>query len=342
MQLMFPIDNLLFLATLVMLASWILTWVIRRYALAKNIIDHPNHRSSHSVPTPRGGGLAFVFVFLMILAYLYFQGVVINRQYVLIGAGLFLALLGFLDDRGHIGAGWRLLGHFFASILALHWIDGMPPVHIVAWTIQAGFLLNCLAVLYLVWLLNLYNFMDGIDGLASIEAVCVCIGMAMIYAMTRHDALIALPLILSAAVLGFLYWNFPPARIFMGDAGSGFLGFILGILSIQAAKIDPQFFWSWLILLGVFIVDATLTLLCRLIRGKKIHEAHRTHAFQHAAVHYQSHLKVTLFVLGFNIIWLWPLAWIVGLGYLDGFLGVCIAYAPLLGLALKFKAGRDA
>ena len=130
------------------------------------------------------------------------------------------------------------------------------------------------------------------------------------------------------------------ARIFMGDAGSGFLGFIFGVLSIQAAHVNPAFFWSWLILLGVFIVDASCTLFWRGMRREKIYQAHSTHAYQHASRRFGRHQPVTLRVLGINVAWLLPLAGCVALGYLEGVVGVVIAYTPLIILAFVFKAGR--
>ncbi|ERO64639.1 hypothetical protein P308_22955 [Pseudomonas piscis] len=148
------------------------------------------------------------------------------------------------------------------------------------------------------------------------------------------------PLLLAMAVLGFLYWNFPPARIFMGDAGSGFLGLVLGVLSIQAAWTSSKFFWVWLILLGVFIVDATFTLMRRLLRGDKVYEAHRSHAYQFASRRYGRHLPVTLAVLAINVLWLFPIAICVGLLGLDGMIGAVLAYVPLFVLAVRFHAGE--
>ena len=193
---------------------------------------------------------------------------------------------------------------------------------------------------YLVWLLNLYNFMDGIDGIASVEAICVCVGGALLYVLLGKPDLALLPLMLAAAVAGFLFWNFPPARIFMGDAGSGFLGIVLGIMSIQAGWVDPALFWSWVILLGVFVVDATFTLVRRLLRGDKVYEAHRSHAYQYASRHYGRHLPVTLAVGVINLAWLLPIALLVGTGRVDGVIGVVVAYAPLVLLAIKFHAGE--
>ena len=334
---------MIYLITAIFILSLALTWCLRRYALAKNIIDIPNHRSSHVVPTPRGGGVAFIVAFLLAIPWVGYLGfVVLPVGYALVGAGLCVAALGFFDDHGHISARLRLLGHFSASIFALFCLGGMPSMHFLGWTIPAGLFLNLLTVLYLVWLLNLYNFMDGIDGIAAIEALSVCLGGAILYGLNGDYTLMGLPCALAAAVGGFLWWNYPPARIFMGDAGSGFLGLVLGILSIQAAMIKQEFFWAWLILLGVFIVDATVTLLCRLFRGCAVYEAHCSHAYQHAVRRFGSHLWVTIGVLILNVCWLWPMAILVGKSTIGGFTGLCIAYVPLIILAVGFKAGKVA
>ncbi|RBL66728.1 glycosyl transferase, partial [Pseudomonas sp. MWU13-2625] len=185
---------------------------------------------------------------------------------------------------------WRLLAHFIAAIWALTWLGGLPAINVFGMDLNLSWLGHICAVFYLVWMLNLYNFMDGIDGIASVQAVSTCLGACVIYWFADAQSLIWLPLLLSMAVLGFLYWNFPPARIFMGDAGSGFLGLVLGVLSVQAAWSSSRFLWVWLILLGVFIVDATFTLIRRLVRGDKVYEAHRSHAYQFASRQFGRHL----------------------------------------------------
>lgn len=248
--------------------------------------------------------------------------------------------IGFLDDHGHISARWRLLGHFIAAAWALFWIGGLPPLVVAGFAVDLSWIGHMLAAVYLVWLLNLYNFMDGIDGIASVEAICVCLGSALLYWLTGHELIAFTPLLLAFAVVGFLYWNFPKARIFMGDAGSGFLGITLGVLSLQAAWVSPQLLWSWLILLGVFITDATWTLLRRLLRGDKVYEAHRSHAYQFASRQFGKHAPVTLVVAAINIGWLLPMALLVGNGTVDGFLGLLVAYLPLIALAVKFRAGE--
>jgi Fuc2NAc and GlcNAc transferase len=198
---------------------------------------------------------------------------------------------------------------------------------------------HILTVFYLVWMLNLYNFMDGIDGIASVEAICSCLCACVLYWAAGFDSLIVVPLVLVMAVSGFLYWNFPPARIFMGDGGSGFLGITLGLISLQAAWVSSEFFWVWLILLGVFIVDATVTLIRRALRGEKVYEAHRSHAYQFASRQYRRHLPVTLAVVAINLLWLLPIAACVVFWDLDGALGLILAYVPLVIMALRFHAG---
>lgn len=321
--------------------SFCLTAVLRRYALARSMIDVPNERSSHSVPTPRGGGVAIVIAFLISLAAMW-SGELIDTRFLLgaAGAGFFVAVIGFMDDHGHIVARWRLLAHFCAAAWALLWTGGLPPIEVAGFTLNLSWAGDIFALFYLVWLLNLYNFMDGIDGIASVEAVCVCLGACLLYWISGHQNLVWGPLLLAMSVLGFLSWNFPPAKIFMGDAGSGFLGVILGVLSLQATSAETRFFWAWVILLGVFIVDATFTLLRRLLRGDKVYEAHRSHAYQYASRRYGQHRSVTIAVGVINLLWLLPIALCVIRYGLDGALGVLLAYAPLLLMALRFRAGE--
>jgi len=321
--------------------AWLMTAMLRRYALSRSLLDIPNERSSHTLATPRGGGLSFVITFLVALSVLGGWGYVTPSVLVsLLGAGGLVALVGFMDDHGHIAARWRLLGHFIAAGWGLFWIGGLPPITIFGVPLSAAWLSIITGLLYLVWLLNLYNFMDGIDGMASIEAICVCLGGSLLYWLTGHAQEAVLPMLLAATVAGFLVWNFPPARIFMGDAGSGFLGIVLGLLALMAGWINPLLFWGWLILLGVFVVDATFTLARRLLRGDKVYQAHRSHAYQYASRRYAGHRPVSLAVAAINLGWLLPVASAVVLLKLDGALGTMVAYAPLVVLALIYQAGK--
>ncbi|MEX5320907.1 glycosyltransferase family 4 protein [Pseudomonas shirazica] len=322
-------------------ASWLMTAALRRYALSRSLLDIPNARSSHTLPTPRGGGLAFVVAFLVAMLGLGWGGYIAPAELVsLLGAGGLVALIGFMDDHGHIAARWRLLGHFAAAGWGLTWLGGMPPLTVFGLSLAPVWLSIVIGLLYLVWLLNLYNFMDGIDGIASIEAICVCLGASLLYWLTGHAQAAWLPMLLAATVAGFLFWNFPPARIFMGDAGSGFLGIVLGLLTLLAGWVNPLLFWGWLILLGVFVVDATFTLGRRLLRGDKVYEAHRSHAYQYASRRHGSHRPVSLAVAAINLGWLLPVAVAVVLLKLDGAMGTLVAYVPLILLAATYHAGK--
>jgi Fuc2NAc and GlcNAc transferase len=254
-------------------------------------------------------------------------------------SGGIVAVVGFVDDHRHVAARWRLLAHGVAAAIAV-WLLGAPiPPYAEAGTAVSA-LWVALVVLALVWLLNLYNFMDGIDGIAGIEAVTVCASAALVYRVTGAGIDAAPELLLAAAALGFLLWNFPPARIFMGDAGSGFLGLVLGVLAVRAGGVSSPLLWSWVILLGVFTVDATVTLLRRLARGDRVYEAHRSHAYQHAAKAVGRHGPASVAVALINLCWLFPWALLVGSGRVDAVLGVAFAYLPLVWLAWRLGAGR--
>lgn len=321
------------------ITSTVLTWLLRLYALKNSVMDVPNHRSSHSVPTPRGGGLAIVIGFLFYLFVCFTLHIIDGHEAIgYIGAGLMVAGIGFWDDHGHVSARWRLLCHIIASAWGLYWLGGLAPLVFFNQPIDLQWIGWGFAILYLTWLLNLYNFMDGIDGIAGIEAVTVCIGGVILYWVAAPEgSIFAVTILLMASVLGFLVWNFPSAKIFMGDAGSGFVGLMLGLLSVHAAKLDPELFWGWLILLGAFIVDATYTLLSRMARGERFYEAHCSHAYQTAARKFKSHKAVSLSFGVINLFWLLPIAFSVVEGWLNGVFGTIIAYLPLIYFAYLIR-----
>lgn len=318
-----------------------LTGAFRRFALRRNLMDVPNERSSHTVPTPRGGGLAIVVGFLGGALVLGAWNVVSWRTIIAVaGAGTLAAWIGFLDDRRSVASGKRLLVHFLAGAWGVGWLGGMAPLTLGGVAHDLGIVGGVLAVVGLAWLLNLYNFMDGIDGIAAIEAVSVCLSATILAKSTSSVGALALPLVLAAASAGFLVWNYPPAKIFMGDAGSGFLGLVLGLIAMSQAHDRPALFWSWLILLAAFIVDASITLLGRARRRIPLHQAHREHAYQHASRRLGRHAPVTLAIAAINVLWLLPIAWLVAGGRINEVLGTAIAYTPLLAAAVALRAGR--
>lgn len=321
--------------------SALLTGVLRRYALRTQLLDLPNARSSHTQPTPRGGGLAIVISFSLALTTVWLAGLVSTRVVAAAGVGgLMIAGIGYLDDRHDLPARWRFPVHLIAAGVALGWLGGFPPLPLPGPELGFGWFGIPLGMLCIVWLLNLYNFMDGIDGIAGVEAVTVAASAALLLWVRGDGAMAGVLLLLAAAVLGFLAWNWPPAKIFMGDVGSAYLGFVLGVLALATSAEGLLNLWVWLILLAVFITDATVTLLRRLLRGERWYEAHRTHAYQHAAHRLGSHRNVTLAIGAINVLWLLPLAGMAAMRPTLGLWLVGIAYIPLIVLVLKFDAGR--
>lgn len=330
---------------LALTASCVLTGVLRGYALKRNLLlDVPNSRSSHKTPIPRGGGLAIVLTFLGAIVWCYFFKKIPDELFLpLFGGGALVAGIGLLDDHKHVSASWRLLVHFVAAGLALYWMDEVPAIPFGGSQWQPGWFSYLISILLLVWTLNLFNFMDGIDGIAAIEAISVAGGAATIFFLQHGpNTEFVFLLFLAAGCAGFLVWNWPPAKIFMGDVGSGFLGYILGAFALLTTASGSLSLWVWVILLSVFLVDATVTLLRRLLRGERVYEAHCSHAYQHAAHRNQSHKKVTFLVLCINIFWLFPFAWIAANRPQAGLLLTIIALIPLVILALKFDAGKEA
>ncbi len=327
----------------IFLATAMLTGVFRHYALKKGMMDVPNNRSSHVVATPRGGGIAVVIVFLSVLFfYLTDNAINIDSRYIasLFLGGATIAAVGFWDDHQHVPASWRSAIHLVAAFASLLVIPSLPVINLFGYNLNLGWLAYPVYAIAIVWLLNLYNFMDGIDGIASVQAISVSGGAALILLLQGQQTWAALLFLLSICVAGFLVWNWPPAKVFMGDACSGFLGFILGLLLVITSAEGSINLWSWIILLGVFWLDATVTLVRRIFRGEKFYEAHRSHAYQRLSRRWQSHKKVTLSVLAINTLWLLP--WALAATFVPTYslLIFFVALTPLAYLILMLGAGK--
>ena len=307
-------------------------------------MDIPNERSSHITPTPRGGGIAFVSTSLIGFLILLLNDA-LNRTELLslCCAGVIVAIAGHLDDRQKIsGATVRLVLHAISAIILIVGVGIPAQISLFDRTVNTGIVGSILGVIYLVWLLNLFNFMDGTDGIAASEAIFVALAGAFLnYHVLSHANHSDAAIVLAASTFGFLLYNWSPAKIFMGDVGSGYLGIVVGGLSLMAAKQQHELLWVWIILLAVFVSDATITLIRRLARKQKPHVAHRSHAYQHLAIRFNSHAKVSLIVLAINIVWLLPIAFLVADNQIPGTTGVVIAYVPLLVAALILGAGKD-
>lgn len=322
------------------MVSFLLTGLIRWQAPAIGMLDVPVARSLHDEAVPVGGGVAIAASFLLYALVCWRLGLVPDNVFhALAAAGALIAGVGLLDDLRGLPLTARLAAQFAAAVWVLLWLPTPPPVDFLLFTLGNGLLLDALAALALVWLLNLYNFMDGIDGLAGTELVFVCaLGFGL--ALRLDDAILGwLCAGLGAAGLGFLAWNWPPAKIFMGDAGSQFIGFSLGVLALLSLGQGSATIWTWLLLLGVFAVDATFTLLRRILRGDPWFEGHCRHAYQHAAIRLGSHRRVTLAVLALNCCWLAPLAWWSAMQPQWGLPLTLVGWTPLALLAWWLGAG---
>ena len=335
---------IIIVALALLVASAFVTRQLVRKSNRFSQMDIPNERSSHINPTPRGGGIAFVATSLVGFLLLLLINNLDNADVLaLCGAGIIVAIAGHLDDRRKIsGATVRLVVHAIGAIILIVGIGFPSQISLFDRTVNTGTIGSILGVLYLVWLLNLFNFMDGTDGIAASEAVFVCVAGAFLnYHVLSDINFSAAALILAASIFGFLLYNWSPAEIFMGDVGSGYLGIAIGGLSLVAAKQQHELLWVWIILLGVFVSDATVTLIRRLLQKQKPHVAHRSHAYQHLAIRFGSHAKVSLLVLAVNVVWLLPIAFLVADKQLSGTTGVVVAYVPLLLTVLALGAGKD-
>jgi glycosyltransferase WbpL len=322
-------------------AAALLTLAARKLALARGLVDVPSARSSHQASTPRGGGVAIVLVTTVMLLILLVMSALPLRLFIaLTVGGLAVAMIGFADDHRPLPSSVRLIVHFSAAIWAVAWLGGLPPLRFGAEVVHPGWLGDVVAVLGIVWVLNLFNFMDGIDGFAASEAMFVLLGGAWLTGGSGMSGGASAALVLAGASGGFLLWNWPPAKIFLGDVGSGYLGYTIAVLALAAASDNPTALWVWLILGGAFFVDATVTLVRRTLRGERPQEPHRTHAYQWLARGWNSHRRVTVALLAVNCVWLLPCALYATRHPPAAALAVLISFAPLAVLTLIAGSGR--
>ena len=313
------------------LLTLILGGIFYRYNNIPNLVDVPNSRSSHASPTLKGGGVVIMFTFIAFLMGLYYLDILSSKIYLdLVMCSCVIGLVGFMDDIKEVNPRIRLVIHFLTAAIGLYLLNGFKEVLFLGDTVNLGLLGNVLAMIYIVWFLNLYNFMDGIDGIASLQAITVCGAFAFInfWIFPSFD-LWKVSLLFTSCILGFLYWNFPKAKIFLGDTGSGFIGLFLALFSIEASNNQPVLLWVFLILMSVFLVDATLTLFYRIYNNEVIFKAHSSHAYQKATTIFNSHILVTNFICLINLLWLFPMAFLVALGLIQGIVGLGIAIFPL-------------
>ena len=267
-------------------------WVIKcKHSFLFFLIDYPNHRSLHQMPIARTGGLAILCGILV--GILCISSASFIKDWAISGGVLLLVIVSLVDDYKHVAARWRLITHLLAGYLLLVSELVVNKIEFSEWELTLPFwIIPVLTIIFTVWMINLYNFMDGMDGFAGGMAV---IGFSTLAWLGRADADFAnFCLVVAAASAGFLVHNFPPAKIFMGDTGSTTLGFLVAACSLGGSKAGLFPLWVALLVFSPFIVDATVTLLRRLFQGEKIWEAHRTHYYQRLVLLGWGHRRTVL------------------------------------------------
>jgi Fuc2NAc and GlcNAc transferase len=302
-------------------------------AFHRSILAVPNERSSHTIPTPTLGGMSIAVPVLAWCGYRIGQDPL--GWAALCGGGL-LAVLGVFDDLHDLAARVRFPIQCIAVAIALSMVPVALPLVVTPLSIQPPWLVFGIDFLILLWMVNLYNFMDGIDGIAAAQCIAFCAGVLLI----GHPAafLTEFLWVLLGAAAGFLWFNRAPARIFMGDVGSGLLGLLVGVASLTLDARNEMPFIASLILLAGFWFDATYTLCVRIATGQKFTSAHRSHLYQKCAQRF-GHGRTTTMFACFAVVWLMPLSWLCVVAPRWGFPLLAVAAAPMLIASIRMRAG---
>jgi glycosyltransferase WbpL len=313
--------------------AMLLTRILIAVTVRRSILAIPNARSSHSIPTPTLGGVAIAVPVLAWAAYRIGQDPLCWA--ILVGGGP-LAVLGLVDDLHDLSARVRMPIQCIAVALAISVVPIAIPMIVDPISIRPAWLVFGIDFLLLLWLVNLYNFMDGIDGIATTQCIVYCAG---VLAVGRPEAFAAeFVWVLLGASIGFLWFNRAPARIFMGDVGSGLLGLLVGVVAVTLdARHQMPLIASGILLAG-FWFDATYTLCVRIATGQKFASAHRSHLYQKCARRF-GHGRTTTMFFAFAVVWLMPLSWLSAAAPEWGLVLLAAALAPLLLGAIAARAG---
>jgi len=290
LKFIFIIGTIFFLGVL----SFVLTYFIMRYAVRNKMTVVPNERSLHENPTPKGGGIAIVLTWYIGILVLFFSGIIERSLFFALLSGIILAIVSLIDDIRGLKPFIRLIVQFITAIIAFNFLHGLRPLVMPEINFNYNLVVYPIAIIGMVWFINLFNFMDGVDGFASLEALIIC---ALFFVFTWSLATI----LLIACITGFLYWNWPKASIFMGDVGSTQLGFILVVFGIYYHNTFDFSILNWIMLTSPFWFDATLTLFRRWRNGEKLSEAHRKHVYQRMVQAGSTHEQVNVYLLMINV-----------------------------------------
>ncbi|MBS1793970.1 MAG: glycosyltransferase family 4 protein [Acidobacteria bacterium] len=296
-------------ASFLALLGWTILAValFRRWSLKRSLLDIPNERSSHSEPTPRGGGVVICFSSLAaFLVYYLATGETVPVYFFL--AALIVAAISLADDLRNISPFYRILFHGAAALLVLYQFGGFRFLHVpFLGTVETGRWGALLAFLWIVWMINAFNFMDGIDGIAALQAITAGLGWAVFGFSNGGGEVGVLGAVLAVVSFGFLLFNWQPARIFMGDVGSAFLGFAFAVMPLFYNRTGTDADFSaklplyGVVFLWFFVIDSVYTFLRRLFRGERVWEAHRQHIYQKMVIGGMMHKTVTSIYGGFSL-----------------------------------------
>jgi Fuc2NAc and GlcNAc transferase len=284
-----------FLFICVFAISFVLTFLVRKWAIRKSILDHPNERSSHSVPTPRGGGIAITVAWFAGLLYFRIKHQIDPNLFLALLSGILLSIIGFIDDIINLKPGIKFLSQFICAATGLFFLSGLKGIDVGSISFENKWIFTPLALVGIIWCINLFNFLDGIDGYISVEIIFIGLSVFLLFGDN-------IALLLTFAVVGFLFWNWQKAKIFMGDVCSTLLGYNVAIFAIYYQNTNKSSLIIWLILTSVFWLDATVTLFRRIKNKEKLSTAHRKHAFQRIVQAGFSHQKTVLWMLLLNLI----------------------------------------
>lgn len=284
--------NFIFIFSLFL--SAILTYLVKIWMKSRSILDRPNNRSSHSVPTPRGGGIAITIAWFFAITFLFFTENFDYKLYFTFLCGVPIAVIGLVDDVFTISPKVRLFIQVVSSTFAIISLGGVGRIDLGFFSIQSSLFISIIAIVGLVWFINFFNFLDGIDGYVSVEVIYIGIAFFLLYGQK-------LPLLLATVTAGFLIWNWQPAKIFMGDVGSTLLGFTIGVFALYYPINGNSTIITWLMLTSLFWFDASLTLYRRWRNGETLSNAHKKHAYQRIVQSGFSHQRTVIFSLLINI-----------------------------------------
>ena len=324
------VTGIAFISTILFASLW------KKIALHYNIASTPNERTLHIGAIPVGGGIAIVLGWTLAASLLLWVGALnLNIFIGLMVGGSFMSAIGLIDDATDLSARLKLLAQIAGTLWCLYWFGGLPPFNMLGFEINPGWIGYPVTGIVILWVINLFNFMDGADGMLASCVSFIGISMGSFLVLEGDFQNAALLYSLAAASMGFLVFNWPPASMFMGDAGSVFFGLLTPMLIISTLMDHSGLFWTWIIICGYVLTDTTTTLILRLVYVRPFLDAHRQHAYQSLAYRSGDHRRVTVIVIAIQVLWLLPIAclayWFSAYGAMFSFLAV----APIVVFSAK-------